>query len=645
MTLHARFCTWLLLLLPCVAMADSPVTITPAACFEDMAPRGGVYPLAVSLHNSGASADGALIVRSESYSSMLRTYAYPVSLPTGTDKEIIVYPSIGPDAFQIDFSFEGNSHADKEQFRVESSREGMQIGMIGDEPGALSSLRLAPSSQNPPASNSERNRFSDCYARPEDAPDRAAGYQSLSVLVLGAGAERMRPEQWDAIRRWVLDGGSLILTGGAGASYLRVPQAADLLPVTSLHDETISTLTLPQPILDRPLPGGPIALVSGKLQPGATAPALQGADEVLARQTLGTGTVLLVGFNPLDEPFKDWAGQHDLWLSLVRLATPTIAAWELRQWTEQQTSFNTVEPGAGMSFVGVTHTQIDPFRIKLPPLATIAWLFLAYFILVIPVTYGVLRRLNRLEWAWLTSPLLSIAFAYAFYLFTAQLYQAGMSRRSAGVLVAESGSPDAQFDGFSELFIPHGGSYSVKIPGAEALELSPFSDGYRTSKIQALDTVDLGDVTAPQFSVGNLAFTRVYHTEPISLGGPIIAKLSHNPQGGFTGTVRNGTTQSLLGCGVYEVTTKRYMPIGDLQPGESRHLSHPLRAGSMAGNVLDSPFDELANHIPKTIQPGAFLIARTNGAEFGPQSIGKDVGGTQSIIVLVSIPVMESGQL
>ena len=63
-------------------------------------------------------------------------------------------------------------------------------------------------------------------AMPSPRPPRtgAAGYQGLSVLVLSGGAERLRPEQWAAIRHWVLDGGSLIFVGGGGGGVPARPR-------------------------------------------------------------------------------------------------------------------------------------------------------------------------------------------------------------------------------------------------------------------------------------------------------------------------------------------------------------------------------------------------------------------------------------
>lgn len=642
----------LLCLLPGAAWAQRPpsVVIDARSCFEGMSPRGGVYPLLVSVQNRGASVDGALTVHSDNYSDALRSYDYPVSLPTGTTKQLIVYPVVNNYTFQVSLSFDGNARSQDINLPLQG-RQGWQVGLIGDEVGALAVLRMARKGDSPSGQpvypgqrriSSSATQYNDCYARPEEAPDRAAGYQSLGVLVLGAGAERLRPGQWAAIRQWVMEGGSLLLLGGAGATYLRTPEAAPLLPVAGVRDSSLIGLRLP-PIETPPLPGGDIALAVGAPKPGATVLAAQGGQALLVRQSLGVGTVLFVAFDPLDKPFRDWAGRRELWVGLMRQAAATAPASSLRAWTTGQTSFQqeniaySVGPGAGRTVT--MRNGVDPFRIKLPPLTTVAWILLAYFVLAVPVTYIVLKRLGRLEWAWVTGPVLSVAFAYGFYLFTAQLYLAGQARRTAGVIVAVAGNPQARFDGFTETFFPQGGRYQIDIPGAEALELSPFmnSEEYygSSSQLQSLETADVGQVVAPSLTLGNLAFRRLYHTEPITLGGTITANLWWDKAGGLAGTVRNGTGQTLTDCGVLLPGPHLYARVGDLPPGATKTVGE---VNATSGNGPIPGLVPLSARAEKGVPTGGLLMARTSGAKYGPQ-LGRDVGGSNSVAVLVSVPL------
>jgi hypothetical protein len=203
------------------------------------------------------------------------------------------------------------------------------------------------------------------------------------------------------------------------------------------------------------------------------------------------------------------------------------------------------------------------------------------------------------------------------------------------------------------MFFPHGGSYQIGVPGAEAMELSPFSGGddYGASyyggrptggpQTQPLETVDGGEVHVPDFQMGNLAFRRLYHTEPVSLGGAVTATLTQGPDGRLTGTIRNGTAQMLTGCSVYEPGNNGSAAVGDLAPGESKSVG---QAGSVgADTVQSSPFANVTSQHSTSDGAEAFLIAHTGGERFGP-SLGRDVGGPQSVEVLVSLPVTVGGK-
>jgi hypothetical protein len=156
------------------------------------------------------------------------------------------------------------------------------------------------------------------------------------------------------------------------------------------------------------------------------------------------------------------------------------------------------------------------------------------------------------------------------------------------------------------------------------------------TQTEPLETVDMGDVSAPDFQMGNLAFRRLYHTEPVSLGGAVTATLTRDSEGDLSGTVRNGTGQTLTQCVIYEPAHSVSVAVGDLAPGESKAVGE---VGSVGANAIQSsPFMDLAFRRGTPSGGGVFLVAHTSGEPFGP-SLGRDVGGNQSVAVIVSLPV------
>ena len=273
----------------------------------------------------------------------------------------------------------------------------------------------------------------------------------------------------------------------------------------------------------------------------------------------------------------------------------------------------------------------NPFHFTLPPLIPIAVILFTFFILVIPVTYFKLRYIERLERAWITTPLVSLVFVFIIFLFSASLYRDKASRRATGVLTVEPGETRAVFDGKSDIFFPHGGNYDIKVYHGDALEEIDLHMGVNDAlaalnqSSNLLDTVDTPyGIEAPSLAVNNLAFRRLYYTQTVTLTGPITVRIKGNKGGGYAGVVKNGTSMTLDELQIGDV------PLGALAPGKSI---------SVSGEFL--PLQE-SDMRPSPLLPGVThilaLTARVPGAQFGPQ-YGKDVSGDSSVTFKSYLPV------
>ena len=264
----------------------------------------------------------------------------------------------------------------------------------------------------------------------------------------------------------------------------------------------------------------------------------------------------------------------------------------------------------------------------------IAWLLIAYFVAVVPVTYFLLRKFKRLEWAWITSPIISLAFAFGFYLFTADLYKASMSRRTSGIVTAEAGNPSARFSGKTDIFFPHGGSYRIAIDSAEILETS---NGEGRSVGGSIETVDTGTVEIPALSATNLAYRSIEHEQDVHWGGGVEAKLFAKSDGTVSGTVTNATGNSLSQVLVYLPSRSAAVTIPDIPPGQSTTVAVTDTALSSVPQWAQQYFAGTAALKSET-DNSALLLASTGGERFGPQ-IGRYVGTPNTVDVLVSIPI------
>ena len=161
------------------------------------------------------------------------------------------------------------------------------------------------------------------YPHPELLPDKWQGYDGVSAVVLhGQSLEHLTARQYQAFRKWIMQGGKVVVSGGADYSLLRTPRLSSLLPakpigLISLPDGQVVSeafgITL---TADRPFSVNQISMLKGR--------AVFQADNVpLVVQThRGQGRVSYFTFDIGAYPFDRWSGMTQLWLSILNLERP-----------------------------------------------------------------------------------------------------------------------------------------------------------------------------------------------------------------------------------------------------------------------------------------------------------------------------------
>jgi hypothetical protein len=266
--------------------------------------------------------------------------------------------------------------------------------------------------------------------------------------------------------------------------------------------------------------------------------------------------------------------------------------------------------------------------------------FLVYFVLAVPVSFVVLKRLRRMNWAWATGPALAILFAGVLYFYTSSLYRAPLSRRTTGFITVAAGDKDAQFNGNTEMFFPRFGRYDITAARADSIELNDAGRGNdnRSTNSRALETFDGGTgQRCPDLDVGNLAFRRAYYTQTLPWGG-LTADLQYDDatETIVRGSVTNGTGNTLRNAYIR-------LPQSDRSEQGPRLVRFPvLRPGvtrfdRAAVTTLHWHRGRSGTDLPVPIGPT--LTATMSGETFGAQ-VGKYVGGEDSVTVITSLPAL-----
>jgi hypothetical protein len=527
--------------LPVQDPEDLDVTFDP---IWDECRAGSRVPVAgrFRVTNTGEEPDAGVLEIGQGDSRIL----YPLQLPVNSTRELEIYvPNQQTGQLIYTFRGQGGDRRGSESYNCNAPET--VIGVISDAGGLGGFLEVAQ-----PTDRDTDAEVSD--ARPEHAPTKAIGYQPLSAVILASGSERLARASARAIKQYVMAGGTLLVSGGGGATWLNDAIWADVLPARSLGVEN-RAIEIGDSLF------GPVAV--NRLEARPTSDVLLGTEEspLVVGSNFGFGRVVQFAFEPLEPPFRgDPAVGNYL---LDRIGNGQQDAGE-RVWPLSW------QPWGGGQMGGMPYGFQEPDRsmlVSLPEPGLVIGMMVLYFLLVLPVNFVVLRKLGRRELAWVTMPLLALAFSAVFFYLARDLYQQGLSRSTTGTLIVREGSEPGFFVGRQTIFFPRGGVYDLGLTGVQYAEdetgMDPFSFRWSSTN-ETSRFIDMGELQAPAVETRNLGLKSILLTQTKPLPGPL--SLDYRLEVGNAPRLR-GTFTNASGMDIRDaalaVRGRRYL-LGDL---------------------------------------------------------------------------------
>ncbi|GJM75462.1 hypothetical protein HMSSN036_76780 [Paenibacillus macerans] len=117
---------------------------------------------------------------------------------------------------------------------------------------------------------------------------------------------------------------------------------------------------------------------------------------------MGQGKVIYAAYDVAMEPLNAWSGHPGLWFSVLQL---------------DLTSGTGKPEGSKSELFSGIDGLLDYFpSVTLPPFSLLIWLLLGYAVLVAPLLYYILKKLDKREWAWALIPLIAVAASGGIYM-------------------------------------------------------------------------------------------------------------------------------------------------------------------------------------------------------------------------------------
>lgn len=525
------------------------MNVSPA--FDGYFKYGEWLPIYVELENPGQDLEAEVQVRVPRSGGGV-TFSAPVSLPAGAHKLVPLYilPNTYSHSLDVKLVQNGETLATQKAALNPIMNIEVLIGLVASNQGALSLLKgiQYPNNGRP---------VNVVNILPDQLPARLEGLRSFDVLVVNdTDTSQLTLEQTSALRGWLQNGGRLVIGGGAGTARTLSGLPEDLLPVKISGEQKAAARDVED--LSRFSKGQKIeaagefvlaqaAVTNGEILAGDTDLPL------VVEKPIGAGDIDFVALDLSSAPFEGWSGTGKFWETLLSTANNYYNG-------PSDISIRSIQASNMANPLSMIPSM------ELPSIKWLTAILVLYILIVGPANYFVLKKKNRLHWAWITIPGITI-------LFSAAAFGSGYLMRGSNILIHKIGIMEIQPEGsahissYMGLFSPSEKSYQVEVSGDSLL--SPIVNEYE----QDVNNGSGSEISVVQgkpnvlrgLSVSQWSMQSFMTEETIPNPGKISGDLKIE-DGNLTGTVRNELTQVLKDVTV--VIRNQYFSLGDVNPGQ-----------------------------------------------------------------------------
>ncbi len=440
--------------------APDPIQIDVDSALGDSCEAGWLPVRIRVLNQSEAELRGRVVARYLLYGKELRGEAHSAEVfPRQSRRDLhylLFVPPLSHDEGEIEAAFEPEGRGAVRRARLALKRVMARRHLsISRVPGLMADLPLRLEEAGPEGFGGSRARFLARDARIDALPDHWLGYERFHLVLLhDFNVGELSEAQRTALIEWVRSGGNLLVSPGPDPLWLENELLKRLVALPVVQPRVVQGL----PELERsfgplharePFPFYPFS--GGTPRKGGS------EDSWLREYRAGLGSVWMLGFDLGRPPFTGWKDRPDFWREVASLI-PEPASRDT--WTADN-----VETYYGPA----SQQQLDP-RVemmargmsRMPSMILLFGLILVYVVVVGPVNYLVLRRLNLHIYTVITVPLIAggfvgliVAIGYATRGVTT-LVQAGT------LAVAGPDSPNAMILSYGCVYAASARGYSIE---------------------------------------------------------------------------------------------------------------------------------------------------------------------------------------
>ncbi|HWR60209.1 MAG TPA: hypothetical protein VN580_01275 [Clostridia bacterium] len=545
------------------AAPDDEIKMDMKVGFDKFYKLGYITPVYFEIENKLRDINGELQIEMPNQNDSITVYAMEVSLPKDSTKKFVMNIPVNVFNTKINVNLaEGKTIVSKKTFRVDpgSNRETFAIGILSD---AFDSVRYINKITIKNLGNiGTKNVRLDEAGFPEDAD----ALKAFNVIVINDyDTSRLGKAQYEALKKWVSEGGVLII--GTGPSGNKTLSAFKDDFIRGETGEVVSLNTSSLHKLAESKTAESMAVSSLDISIDSSTPILREGEHILLQRIeKGRGMVGIASFDFGMAPLSTWTGNSTFADKLMGAVLPQYYLGEVYQ------------KGVMMyeNVYAIDNALRNIPELPLPKTSHMIYIYIAYILLAAPISYMILKRLDRRELMWITVPLLSLAFSGA-------VYVTGAGTRLTEPVTNVISLVDIDNSGtitpksYAGIFTPQ--KESIRIEAGAGYDIQPMlmNNGYyggfsgNNSYQGKVDSkVVIGPRTTLEFyrnGVWSMKTMSIEADETIK--GKLESDLNY-ANGSFSGTIKNTSGFDLEEC--YIITPSQYASIGPVKNGETKQV-------------------------------------------------------------------------
>ncbi|WP_409250768.1 hypothetical protein V1502_11380 [Bacillus sp. SCS-153A] len=555
------------------AAAEGALTIEVEEGIKGKVKHGKAFPVTVTITNEGEDITGDLVISSNPYYHAYENLVVPVEIAAGAEQKIQVsLPGL------TDFGGPMYTNKDKSiRFYEGGWEDGKLIKTKGDSnltPSYIPEMKLVLGllSDNPDGMNvlkltSYQGETPEVLPLTADTlPEDSLGFEMFDAIIIHDYSIDQLPEKKQAaLKQWVDLGGHLII-GSTPDLQQKMGGLNSLIPMNVTGEEKLKDLSFLNGYSEKPLTLEEMTVMTGEGDANLDELIVEGGKPLAVEKGFGMGKVTQLTYNFSEEPLASWEGNSGWWNRILTVSVDSNMQHPMSFYDQTQNILRYTTELFSSSFLSVS---------------LIAWLFAAYIIVIVPILYFILKKVDKREWGWWIIPSIAVVTSLGIF-FT------GASDRSGGESINKAGIVSVNEEGFgsgyhfASMLSSSGGDYSVEL-GSESLHPIPFNQEFveqvNYSKYPMVQTTG----ESPKVTFQDVEFwsvrsvlNRFSSVETGRIEGALTAAGTQ-----ITGTVTNNMNYDLED--VFILAGGSAYEIGTLSKGETKNVELEKKPAALLG--------------------------------------------------------------